>query len=75
MRRAVRVPAVNRLVASSPEQFVRALVAERRDRGRAGEPDRTVVIHGPDRLRARLQYTGEEILDADVEPCEVADGA
>jgi hypothetical protein len=55
---------VDRLVAVAPQQFVRAVVAERRDRRRVGEPDQPVGIDRPDRLRRGLQDRGDEILGA-----------
>jgi hypothetical protein len=64
IRGAVRVPVVDRLVAVAPQQFVRAVVAERRDRRRVGEPDQPVGIDHPDRLRRGLQDRGDEILGA-----------
>jgi hypothetical protein len=66
IRGPVRVPVVDRLVAVAPEKLVRAVIAERRDRGRVGEPDKAVGIHDPDRLRGCAQYSGEEILGADL---------
>jgi hypothetical protein len=52
VRRPVRVPVVDRLVAVAPEQVVRAVIAERGDRGGVGEPDHPFGIHHPDRLNA-----------------------
>jgi len=62
---------VDRLVALTPEELVRPLVAERGDRGRVGEADHAVVIHDPYRLRDRLQHPGEEVLGGDAQAGEV----
>jgi hypothetical protein len=56
---------MNHRVAVAPEQLVRAVVAERRDRGGIGELDQAVGIHHPDRLRDRLQHSGQETLGSD----------
>ena len=72
--RPVRMPVVDRLVAVAPEQLVRAVIPQRRDRGRVGEPDHAVGIHDPDRLRRRLQHGGEEVLGTDVQASQVGEG-
>jgi hypothetical protein len=59
------MPVVDRLVAVAPEQLIRAVIPQGRDRGGVGEPDHAVGIDDPDRLRDRLQHGGEKILGTD----------
>ena len=73
-RGAVRVLVVDRLVAAAPEELVSAAVAQRRDRGRIGEPDHVVGVHDPYRLCRRLEYGGEEILGADAQVSKIGQG-
>jgi hypothetical protein len=68
------MPIVDRLVAVVPEQLVRAVIPQRRDRRGVGEPDPIVVIHDPDRLRGRFQYCSEEVLGIDVRANQVGEG-
>jgi hypothetical protein len=65
---------VNRLVAVAPGQLVRAVIAQRRDRGRIGEPDDAIRINDPDRLGGRLQHGGEEILGIDQQTSQIGQG-
>jgi hypothetical protein len=74
IRRPVRVLVVDRLVAMAPEQLVRAVVAERRDRGGVGEPDHVIRIDDPDRRRGRLARGGEEILGTDPQANQIGQG-
>ena len=73
-RGPVPVPVVDRRVAVAPAQLVRALVAERGDRGRVGEPDHALVIHDPDRLLGRLEHRGEELLGSDPQAGKIDQG-
>ncbi|WP_231379295.1 hypothetical protein [Candidatus Solirubrobacter pratensis] len=66
---------MDRLVAASPEQFIRAVIAERTERGGVREPDHAVRIHDPDRLPGRLQHGGEKVLSADVQAGEIGERA
>jgi hypothetical protein len=68
------MPVVDRLVAGASEQLVCAVIAQRRDRGRVGEPDHAVGIHDPDRLFRRLQHGGEEILGIDPQASQIGKG-
>jgi len=70
----VGVPVVDRLVAASPERFLRAVIAERRERGGVREPDHVIGIHNPDRLPDRLQHRGERILSTDVQAGQISEG-
>jgi hypothetical protein len=58
-------------VAVASDQLVRAVIAERLDRGRVREPDHVVVIDDPDRLWGRAEYRGEEVLGTNEQPFKV----
>src|SRR4051794_1764783 len=62
---------MDRLVARSPEELVRALVTQSGDGRRVGEPDQAVRVHDPDRLGRRLQHRGEEVLGANLPSVQV----
>jgi hypothetical protein len=62
---------MDRFVAVAPDQLVRAVVAERLDRGRVREPDHAVAIDDPDRLRGRPEHRGEEVLGTNEQPFKV----
>jgi cation diffusion facilitator family transporter len=73
IRRPVRVPVMDPLVAVGAEQLVRTVIPQRRDRGRVGKPDPVVAIDDPNRL-CRLQNGGEEILGIDPKASQIGQG-
>ena len=72
--RPVRVFGVDRLVTVAPEQLVRAVIAKRRDRRGADEPDHVVGINHPHRRRGRLAHGGEQILGTDPQASQIDQG-
>jgi hypothetical protein len=66
---------VDRLVSAAAQELLRAVITERRDRGRVDEPEHVLGIHDPDGLRGRLQHRGKEILGTDIQFCRVGEGA
>jgi hypothetical protein len=74
IRGPVRAAVVDRRVTVAPEQLLRAVVTQRRDRGRIGEPDSVVRVDDPDRLRGRLQHGAEEVPGIDQQASQFGQG-
>jgi hypothetical protein len=58
-------------VAAAPDQVVRTVIAQGRDRGGVREPDHVVSIHHPDRLCGRPEHRSEEVLGTYLQPSEI----
>ena len=65
------MPIVDRLVTVPPDQVIRDVIAESRNRGRVRESDQPFGIDYPHRLRDGPQHGPEEVLGADPQATKI----